>query len=91
MGERDSDQARRSAIFSARIVPIAPYSSKRIEMEYHEPIPVEDLKSVFALPQDFPKYSAKTEYSSSCDSAMALSWFFEKVRLKQNLTSVMGG
>jgi Ca-activated chloride channel family protein len=50
MGERDSDQARRSAIFSARIVPIAPYSSKRIEMEYHEPIPVEDLKSVFSFP-----------------------------------------
>ena len=50
MGERDSDQARRSAIFSARIVPIAPYSSKRIEMQYQETIPVENLKSVFAVP-----------------------------------------
>ena len=50
MGERDSDQARRSAIFTARIVPIAPYSSKRVEMEYHEPIAVEDLKSVFSVP-----------------------------------------
>ncbi len=50
MGERDADQARRSAVFSARIVPIMPFSSKRIEMEYHEPVPVEDLKSSFALP-----------------------------------------
>jgi len=50
MGERDADQARRGAIFTARIVPIMPHSMKRVEMEYHEPVPVEDLKSVFAIP-----------------------------------------
>jgi Ca-activated chloride channel family protein len=50
MGERGAEEARRSAAFSARIVPIAPYGTKRLELEYHESIPVENLKSYFALP-----------------------------------------
>jgi Ca-activated chloride channel family protein len=50
MGERGVDEARRSAAFSARIVPIAAYGTKRLEIEYHETIPVENLKSFFAIP-----------------------------------------
>jgi len=50
MGERDLDTAKRSAIFSARIVPIPGYGTKRLEFEYHETIPVENLKSYFAIP-----------------------------------------
>lgn len=50
MGERGAEEARRSAAFSARIVPIAPYGTKRLEIEYHESIPVENLKSFFAIP-----------------------------------------
>jgi Ca-activated chloride channel homolog len=49
-GERDADDARRSAIFSARIVPIPGFGTKRVEMQYHEAIPVEQLQSFFALP-----------------------------------------
>jgi Ca-activated chloride channel homolog len=50
MGERGSEEAQRSAAFSARIVPIPAFGTKRLEIEYHEVIPVENLKSYFALP-----------------------------------------
>lgn len=50
MGERGSEEAKRSSVFSARIVPIPAYGTKRLEIEYHESIPVENLKSYFAIP-----------------------------------------
>lgn len=50
MGERGAEEARRSAAFSARIVPIPAYGTKRLELEYHENIPVENMKSFFAIP-----------------------------------------
>ena len=50
MGERGEQEAMESAIFSARIVPIPAYGTKRMEFEYHESIPVENLKSYFAIP-----------------------------------------
>src|SRR5580658_7791348 len=50
MGERGTEEASRSAVFSARIVPIPAYGTKRLEFEYHESIPVENLKSYFAVP-----------------------------------------
>ena len=34
----------------ARIVPIPAYGTKRFDLEYHESIPVENLKSFFAIP-----------------------------------------
>lgn len=49
MGERGSDEAKRTSVFSARIVPIPGYGTKRLEIEYHESIPVENLKSYFAI------------------------------------------
>src|SRR3954469_20119396 len=50
MGERGSEEAKRTSVFSARIVPIAAYGTKRLEIEYHESIPVDNLKSYFAIP-----------------------------------------
>src|SRR5579864_9543467 len=47
MGERTAEEARRSAVFSARIVPIPAFGTKRVEIEYHETIPVENLQSFF--------------------------------------------
>ena len=44
-GEGDSGEARRSSAFTAKIVPIPGYGTKRIEIEYHERIPVENLRS----------------------------------------------
>jgi Ca-activated chloride channel family protein len=49
-GERGADEARHSAAFSARIFPIPSHGTKRMEIEYHESIPVENLRSLFAIP-----------------------------------------
>ena len=59
MGERGAEEANRSAIFSARIVPIPAYGTKRLEFEYHESIPVENLKSYFAIPLRPDAYQAQ--------------------------------
>jgi len=50
MGERGSEEAKQTSVFSARIVPIPAFGTKRLEIEYHESIPVENLKSYFAIP-----------------------------------------
>ena len=59
MGERGADEAKRSAVFSARIVPIPAYGTKRLEFEYHEAIPAENLKSYFAIPLRPDAYQAQ--------------------------------
>ena len=59
MGERGAEEAKRSAVFSARIVPIPAYGTKRLEFEYHEAIPVENLKSYFAMPLRPDAYQAQ--------------------------------
>jgi Ca-activated chloride channel family protein len=59
MGERGAGEATRSAIFSARIVPITPFGTKRLEFEYHQSIPVENLKSYFAIPLRPDAYQAQ--------------------------------
>src|SRR5207248_9497691 len=48
--ELGADEARHSAAFSARIFPIPSHGTKRMEIEYHESIPVENLRSLFAVP-----------------------------------------
>ncbi|MGH9577308.1 MAG: VIT and vWA domain-containing protein, partial [Terriglobales bacterium] len=60
VGERGADEARRTAVFSARIVPIPSHGTKRMEIEYHESIPVENLASLFALPLRPDAYHALT-------------------------------
>jgi Ca-activated chloride channel family protein len=59
MGERGAEEARRSSVFSARIVPIPAWGTKRLEIEYHESIPVENLRSYFAIPLRPDAYSAQ--------------------------------
>jgi Ca-activated chloride channel family protein len=59
MGERGAEEARRTSVFSARIVPILAYGTKRLEIEYHESIPVENLKSYFAIPLHPDAYQAQ--------------------------------
>ncbi|HME57593.1 MAG TPA: VIT and VWA domain-containing protein [Terracidiphilus sp.] len=58
-GERTADEARRSAIFSAHIVPIPAYGTKRLEIEYHERIPVSARKSYFLLPLKPDSYASQ--------------------------------
>jgi len=59
MGERGAEEAKRSALFSAKIVPIPAYGTKRLEFEYHQTIPVENLKSYFAIPLRPDAYQAQ--------------------------------
>jgi len=59
MGERGAEEAKRSSVFSARITPIPAWGTKRLEIEYHESIPVENLKSYFAIPLRPDPYSAQ--------------------------------
>ena len=60
MGERDADEARRTSIFSARVVPIPAYGTKRIEMEYQERLTVELSESMLAIPLRPDVYRAQT-------------------------------
>ncbi len=60
VGERGPEEARRAAVFSARIVPIPGHGTKRMEIEYHESIPVENLASFFAVPLRPDAYHALT-------------------------------
>ena len=58
-GERTEDDARRSSVFSAHIVPIPAYGTKRLEIEYHEHIPVSARKSYFLLPLKPDSYASQ--------------------------------
>ncbi len=60
MGERSAEEARRSAVFSAHVVPIPAFGTKRVEIEYHEALPVENLESYFAVPLHPDAYQAQT-------------------------------
>src|SRR5580704_7585289 len=57
-GTESASEATRTSAFSARIVPIPGYGTKRLEMEYHEAVPVENLHSTFALPLRPDAYNA---------------------------------
>jgi Ca-activated chloride channel family protein len=58
-GERTEDDARRNSVFSAHIVPIPAYGTKRLEIEYHEHIPVAARKSYFLLPLKPDAYASQ--------------------------------
>ena len=60
MGERDADEARRSQEFTARIVPIPRFGTKRIEMEYQHPVAVERYQSEFVVPLKPDVYGVQT-------------------------------
>jgi Ca-activated chloride channel family protein len=58
-GTEDGLEATRTSAFSARIVPIPEFGTKRLEMEYHEVVPVENLRSAFSLPLRPSAYNAQ--------------------------------
>jgi Ca-activated chloride channel family protein len=49
-GERDDSDPRTSSQFTAQIVPIPAYGTKRLEIEYHQRLTVSDFKQYFVLP-----------------------------------------
>ncbi len=54
------EEARRGSVFSVKVVPIVPYGTTRLELEYHERIPVEHLKSLIAVPLHPDVYQAQS-------------------------------
>jgi Ca-activated chloride channel family protein len=79
MGERGAEEAKRSAVFSARIVPIPAYGTKRLEFEYHQTVSVENLKAYFAIPLRPDAYQAQTarhlRINFELRSALAMAHF----------------
>src|ERR1700728_1174969 len=59
-GEREAGEAMRSDVFSARIMPIPAFGTKRLEIGYHQRIAVENLGSEFALLLRPSAYRAQT-------------------------------
>jgi Ca-activated chloride channel family protein len=59
-GTEGAAEATRTSAFSARIVPIPGFGTKRLEMEYHEVVPVENLQSAFSLPLRPDAYNAQS-------------------------------
>ena len=48
-GERDGADPRQSAIFTAQIVPIEPFGTKRLELDYHQRLATSAFKQAFSL------------------------------------------
>jgi Ca-activated chloride channel family protein len=48
-GERNDKDPRTTSLFTAKIVPIPAYGTKRLEIEYHQPLATSDFKQYFAL------------------------------------------
>jgi Ca-activated chloride channel family protein len=49
-GERNGTDPANSSVFSAKIVPIPAYGTKRMEIEYHQRLTATDFKQGFLLP-----------------------------------------
>ena len=78
-GERGEEDARRGSTFTAHIVPIPAFGTKRIEMEYHQRIAVENLRSAFVISLKPDAYRAQKagllHISFEMKSAQPLSGF----------------
>ena len=49
-GERDDADPSTSAVFTAKIVPLPAYGTKRLELEYHQHLSATEFRQMFALP-----------------------------------------
>lgn len=59
-GERGEAEARRSAVFMAKVVPIPGFGNKRVETEYQERLQVDNLQGYMAIPLRPDAYKAQT-------------------------------
>lgn len=78
-GEHVPEDVRRSNLFSASITPIPGYGTKRLEIEYHQAISAENMKSYFVLPLKPDAYHLQTAgklvIHFELDSAQAIQNF----------------
>ena len=58
-GNGGADDARRSSVFSAKVVPIPGHGFKRVEVEYHESLALSDLQARLAIPLRPEAYQAQ--------------------------------
>ena len=59
-GERDGSDPKASSVFTAKIVPIPAYGTKRLEIEYHQTLPTSRFGQFFTLPLQPTAYQKQT-------------------------------
>jgi Ca-activated chloride channel homolog len=59
MGERDTDEVRRTSLFTARVAPVPAWGTKRVEIEYQERLEVAQGSAFFAIPLKPDVYRAQ--------------------------------
>ena len=59
-GERGADEARRGAVFMAKVVPIPAYGNKRVETEFQERLQVDNLQGYLSIPLRPDAYKVQT-------------------------------
>jgi Ca-activated chloride channel family protein len=59
-GDKDSDDAKSASTFTAKIVPIPAYGTKRVEIEYHQRLETNALKQAFVLPLQPTSYEKQS-------------------------------
>lgn len=80
-GQGDASEAARSSVFTARVTPIPGYGFKRIEVEYRQTVPVDDLRSRFALPLRPEAYGHQTAGRLGVRFEMTSSRAIEDIRI----------
>ena len=100
-GERDGSDPKAESTFSASISPIPPYSTKRLELEYHQRLPVDRLTQHFTLPLAPAQYGQQTvahfRLQITLHSTLALKDFelasklFPLTFTRQDAHTVIGG
>jgi Ca-activated chloride channel family protein len=84
MGERTAQEAAQNSEFTARVMPIPAYGTKRIELEYHERVPVERFESVLSIPLEPDAYQA--QFARRLDVSLTI----ESVREIESFQGVAG-
>ena len=83
-GTEDAAEATRTSAFSARIAPIPGFGTKRLEMEYHEVVPVENLRSAFSLPLRPSAYNTQTAGQLTISFSLASAHAIRDFRVSSN-------
>ena len=59
-GDHEGSDPNATSVFSARIVPIPAYGTKRLEIEYHQSLQTSQLRQAFTLPLQPTSYEKQT-------------------------------
>jgi Ca-activated chloride channel family protein len=59
-GDKDSGDAKSGSTFTAKIVPIPAYGTKRVEIEYHQRLETNSLRQAFVLPLQPTSYEKQS-------------------------------